>query len=79
MSVWWFHLHSSYASMGETTCFQTSQQVTISQGMECNDVRELQTSFQKLLRTPDKIASKETAEVPDVTLQSSFYFLLSIL
>lgn len=61
MSVLWYHLHSSYASMGETMCFQTSQQVTISWGMECTDVRELQTSFQKFLRGLDnfvKNASK---------------------
>lgn len=47
--------------------------------MACTDVRDIQTSFQKFLRALDSfvtVASKETIEVPDVILQSSFHFFV---
>lgn len=59
--VWWCHFHGGHVSKEESICFQISQQVQISWGMERTEVRESQTSSQKFLKSPCdflKIASK---------------------
>lgn len=53
--VWWCHLHGGHVSRGEPTHFQISQQVPISWGTECAEVRESQNSFQKFLRALSNI------------------------
>lgn len=71
LSVWWYRLHSSYASMGETACFPTSQQGIINWGMECTDVREsykpASRSFWEVLIILSKLPQEEIVEESDVT------------